>query len=317
MPGLTIDPELFASLGAFMSENPAEAREPGDLLAFRAATTEMYAAFTESLPMPPEVEHRVLTTESADEASVDLHWFSPSTPAAGATAAVVHAHGGGRVAGAVSMFAPFIAQFVASSGVPFLSVEYRLAPEFPGSKAGEDVFAGLMWLVGHAETLGVDPARIAVMGESAGGGLAASAAIMARSAGVRLARQILIYPQLDDRTVDPDPALAPVVGSMYSDNRAQWDGVLGDARGSADVPATIAAARLTDFAALAPAYLEVGSLDIFRDETTAYAQKLWKAGVDAELHVLPGLIHGWDHLPPFIGIHEGVYARRVAVLRAL
>ncbi|MGA3537681.1 alpha/beta hydrolase [Micromonosporaceae bacterium DT194] len=314
---LTIDPELFASLSTFMEDNPAEAREPGDLLAFRAATAEMYAAFTAPLDLPPEVEHRVFTTVSADGAPLDLHWFSLATSAAGKTAAVVHAHGGGRVAGDVSMFVPFIAQFVASSGVPFLSVEYRLAPEFPGSKSVEDVFAGLHWLLGQATSLGVDPARIAVMGESAGGGLAASVAIMARSAGVQLARQILIYPQLDDRTVDPDPELLPLVGSMYPDNRAQWDAVLGDARGSEEVPATIAAARLTDFTGLAPAYLEVGSLDVFRDETAAYAQKLWSAGVEAELHVLPGLVHGWDHLPPFISIHKGVYARRIAVLRAL
>lgn len=314
---MTIDPELLTSLGSFMSENPVAERQPGDIMAFRAATAQMYAAFTAPLDLPLGVEHHVFETQSADGASVALHWFHPTTPATRASAAVVHAHGGGRIAGDVSMFVPFIARFVAGSGVPFLSVEYRLAPEHPGSKSVEDVFAGLTWILSEAANLGIDPSRIAVMGESAGGGLAASTAIMARSAGIRLARQILIYPQLDDRTVCPDPELVSMVGSMYADNRAQWNAVLGDARGTEQVPATVAAARLADFTGLTPAYLEVGSLDIFRDETTVYARNLWAAGVEAELHVLPGLLHGWDHLPPFIGIHDNVYARRIEVLRAL
>lgn len=267
-----------------------------------------------------DVDQRTFTTRSSDGADIELWWFTPNGLAESATGsggpAVVHAHGGGMIAGEVALFAPYIAEHVAGSGVPFLSVEYRRAPEAGGSLPGDDVYAGLTWLVEHAAALHVDPARIAVMGESAGGGLVAAAAIHARAAGVPLAKQLLIYPMLD-RTVDPDPALAPVASWPYSNNRTAWDAVLGNDRGGAAVPATVAPARLGDHHDLAPAYLEVGELDIFREETLAYARALWAAGTSAELHVLPGMVHGWDHFAPRGSARARVLAQRFRALRAL
>ena len=111
-------------------------------------------------------------------------------------------HGGGMVAGSVDLNDRLVSKYVAATGVPFLSVDYRLAPEYPGPAPVGDGCAALAWLVGRADEFGVDPKRIATMGDSAGGGVAAGVAIAARDAGISLARQILIYPMLDDRTVE-------------------------------------------------------------------------------------------------------------------
>ena len=317
----TIDPEVAEAITALVGEDPAPPPAPGDWRAIRDSVAALYAVLTADMTLEG-VDQRVVTTTSADGAEVALHWFTPAGrtgPSAGAGAgpAVVHAHGGGMVAGEVALFAPYIAEHVAASGVPFLSVEYRRAPEAPGALPGEDVYAGLTWLVEHAAEVGVDPARVAVMGESAGAGLAAAAAIRARDAGLPVARQILVYPMLDDRTVDPDPVLAPVAAWPYSNNATAWEAVLGDARGTPGVAATVAPARLEDHRDLAPAYLEVGALDIFREETVAYARRLWAAGVSAELHVLPGLVHGWDHFAPRSQVHARVLTQRLRVLRSL
>jgi acetyl esterase/lipase len=305
MTAMPIDAELAAIVG----EGGAL---PGDWRGFREMVATMYPVLTAGLDVSG-VEREVFTTKSADGTPIALHWF---TPRGGrfSPAAAVHAFGGGRVAGSVELLAPFTAQYVARSGVPVLSVEYRLSPEVRGTTATEDVFAGLTWLIEQAGERGVDPARVALLGESAGGGLAASAAIMARDAGVPVARQILIYPQLDDRS-ELAPHLPRVSRELWELAGSAWELVRGDRDG--DVPATVVAARLEDHAGLAPAYLEVGSLDPLRDETVEYARRHWAAGVDAELHVLPGMIHGWDHYAPGHSRHAAVFGRRIDVLRGL
>lgn len=313
---MTMDPELSDALSALMGG--AEPAAPSTTWQeVRTAVAEMFPTLTEGLGRP-ELDERVFQATSADGADVALHWFSPQNPdRSRPTAAVVHAHGGGMIAGAVALFAPYVREYVARSGVPFLSVDYRLAPEAPDEGPGQDVFAALRWLHDHAAEVGVDPERIALLGESAGGGLAATTAIRARDAGVPVARQILIYPMLDDRTVTPDPYTAPFVTWSASDNRIGWDALLGDRRGTGSVPAVVAPARLDDFSGLAPAYLEVGSLDLFRDETVRYASSLWAAGVDAELQVLPGLPHGWDQFAPTSRVRAATFDHRVRILRSL
>jgi acetyl esterase/lipase len=199
-----------------------------------------------------------------------------------------------------------------------LAVDYRVAPEYPGSIPVEDCYAGLRWLAGNAERLGVDPARIAVMGDSGGGGIAAGLAVLARDRGeVTLAQQILIYPMLDDRTVTPDPGLEPTMMWSYDDNLTAWEAVLGSERGSDGVSPYVAAARVDDAAGLAPAYLEVGELDIFRDECLAYAQKLLRAGVSTEFHLHRGVPHGHDIWGAALDVTQRSRADRLRALRSL
>jgi acetyl esterase/lipase len=315
---LSLDPELSAILSASAGDTTPPPLVAGDWSTWRETVAATYPVLTAGLERP-EVEHRVFPALTSDGARIDLHWFTPLKTAAtpSATAAVVHAHGGALVAGEVAHFAPFLEQYVAASGVPFLSVEYRLAPEATGTTLTDDVYTGLLWLREHAVELGVDPNRIAVMGESAGATLAATTAIKARDDGTGVARQILIYPMLDNADVDLDPQLQEFSADLHTLKRTGWMSLLGDDAHSDQVSATIVPARLDDHTGLPPTYLEAGELDAFRDETVAYAQRLWAAGVSTELHILPGLTHGWDHFAPSISIHATVQARRLAVLRSL
>jgi acetyl esterase/lipase len=199
-----------------------------------------------------------------------------------------------------------------------LSVEYRRAPEHPYPTPVEDAYAALRWLHDHAAELGVDPDRIGVMGDSAGGGMAAALTILARErGGPRIARQILLMPMLDDRTTTPDPLIEPFLIWSYDDSLTAWPALLGDAAGSDAVPATAAPARLLDAAGLPPAYIEVGQLDVFRDEDLAYATKLSRAGVDVEFHLRPGVPHEFDSIAPDSDVARRAIADRVRALRSL
>ena len=167
----------------------------------------------------------------------------------------------------------------------------------------EDCFAGLTWLHDHAAELHVNPARIAVMGDSGGGGVAAATALLARDRNLHppLAKQILIYPMLDDRNIKPDESLLPFMVWSYDDNVTAWSAVTDKSvdemhAGGVDdkVSPYTAPARLTDAANLPPTYIDVGQLDIFRDEDIEYARKLALAGVSTDLHVRSGCPHGWE-----------------------
>lgn len=255
---------------------------------------------------------------SHDGADVLVRWYTPpGHDDAGAGPGVVYLHGGGMIAGSVHLYDRLAAAYVADSGVPMLSVDYRRAPEHPHPTPVEDSFTGLSWLSAHGRGLGVEPALIAVMGDSAGGGLAASTALLARQRSLPLARQILIYPMLDDRTTNPDPAMVPFAGWTYENNRTGWYALLGDAIGTEDVPPTAAPARAADLSNLPSAYIEVGELDIFRDECIEYARRLAADGTSAELHVHPGCPHGFDRVGPTMDVVTRSRADRIRVLRSL
>jgi len=196
-------------------------------------------------------------------------------------------------------------------------VDYRLAPEAKGTTLANDVFLGVTWLVDHAAELGVDPNRIAVMGDSGGGGPVAGAAIIARDQNLILAKQILIYPMLDDRNVIADPLLEPFAAWSYDNNYTAWRALLDEQLGTEQVSPVAAPARLKDFTGLAPAYIEVGELDIFRDEDIAYAQQLNKAGIPVELHVHPGALHGYDRIAPNSKLTERAMSDRLRVIQSI
>ena len=212
----------------------------------------------------------------------------------GALPGVLHFHGGGFVLGLPEMMDATNRRLASELGCMIFSVDYRLAPEtrFPGPL--EDGYAVLLWLHTNAGQLGVDAARVGVKGESAGGGLAASLALLARDrSGPPLLFQHLIFPMLDDRTcTEPDPN--PFTGEFAwtaEQNRFGWTSLLNEEPGSPSVSAYAAVARADDLIDLPPAFIGVGSLDLFLEEDLAYARNLSRAGVPVELHVYPGAFH--------------------------
>jgi triacylglycerol lipase len=219
--------------------------------------------------------------------------------AQGALGCILHIHGGGYVLGDAESIAAFHKPLALDLNCAIVSVDYRLAPETRAPGAVEDCYAALAWLHGHREIAGVDPARIGVMGESAGGGLAAALALLARDRGEHvLAFQHLIYPMLDDRTcadnaVDPHPLAGEFIWNA-ANNRFGWGALIGRAAGSADVSPYAAPARATSLAGLPPAFISTGALDLFVEEDMEYARRLIRGGVPAELHVYPGAFHGFD-----------------------
>lgn len=211
--------------------------------------------------------------------------------------AILHMHGGGYFMGAAAQNVRDLQDLCSELGCAAVSVDYRLSPETTYVGSIEDNYAGLKWLHANAASIGADPARIAVMGESAGGGHAALLAIAARDRGeVPVIFQHLLYPMLDDRTGSTRQA-APHVGRLVwtpASNRFGWETFLGRAPGGRSIPAAAVPARVRDLKGLPPAFIGVGSIDLFHDEDVDYAQRLNAAGVSTELIVVPGAFHGFD-----------------------
>jgi acetyl esterase/lipase len=215
--------------------------------------------------------------------------------------AVVHIHGGGFIVGRVGDMTAFCQRLAAELDCVVVNVDYRLCPETPFPGPVEDNYAALHWLSDNAETLGVDRNRIAVMGESAGGGLAAMLAIAARDRGeIPVCYQVLIYPMLDDRTGSTRrvPPHIGTIGWDESGNRFGWTSFLGVPAGSTRVPAGAVPARVDDLAGLPPAFIGVGSIDLFVDEDLEYANRLIDARVPTTVRVVSGAYHGFDFIAP-------------------
>lgn len=234
---------------------------------------------------------------------------------------ILYMHGGGFIRGhALQGLDTHIAMAKRLNCV-LVSVDYRLAPASPYPGAVNDCYAVLVWLYRNAVLLGLRRDRIALMGESAGGGLAAMLALAARDRGnIRPCFQALIYPMLDDRTGSKRPA-PPNRGTFVwteSDNRNGWSAHLGKKAGSASVPEGAVPARAKSLAGLPPAWIGVGALDLFLDEDVDYAQRLMAAGVPAELLVIPGAFHGFQRILPQASISKQFNAALEAALaRAL
>ena len=227
---------------------------------------------------------------------VEVRIYRPASPSPTALPAVLEIHGGGFVMGDLTMMDGFCDMVAADFPAVVVSVNYRLAPEDPFPAGVEDCYAALSWLADHAAELGVDPARIAVAGQSAGGGLAAATALLARDrGGPDLCFQLLDIPELDDRL--DTPSMHQFVDTPLSTAGFQirsWSWYLGSdyAPGSADVSPYAAPARCEDLRGLPPAFVAVMEFDPLRDEGIVYAMRLLEAGVSTELHAYPGTFHG-------------------------
>ncbi|ELP67790.1 alpha/beta hydrolase [Streptomyces turgidiscabies] len=230
---------------------------------------------------------------------------------------VYFTHPGGMVVGTNRLALPL--DLAEELGLVVVSVEYRLAPEYPHPAPVEDCYAGLSWMAGHAKEIGGDPDRIILAGGSAGGGLAAALALLARDrGGPRILGQLLMCPMLDDR--NDTPSAHQMAGRGVWDrtaNETGWHALLGEAHGTDDVSPYAAPARADDLSGLPPAFIDVGSAETFRDEDVTYASRIWQAGGSAELHVWPGGFHGFDGLVPQAALSADACAARVRWLRRL
>lgn len=218
-------------------------------------------------------------------------------------------HGGGFILGGAKLDNRTCGALARDLGLVVVSVEYRLAPEHPFPAALDDCYEAWQWFQLQAAELGVDPARIAVSGQSAGGGL--SAALVQRvhdAGGVQPAAQALFCPMLDDRTAirhELDGIEYPLWPNRS--NRAGWSWYLGQPAGALNLPPYAAAARRTDLAGLPPAWISTGDIELFYDEDCRYAERLQQAGVPCQLHVTTGAPHGFEVLVPNAPVAQAMF----------
>ncbi len=218
------------------------------------------------------------------------------TSAQDAIPALLWLHGGGYIMGSADAEDVMVKSIVSAVGCAVVAVDYRLAPETPYPGPVEDCYAALKWLSTHAKEVGIDSQRIAVGGSSAGGGLAAALALLARDRGeVSLIFQCLLAPMIDDRTAvlaNPHSYTGEFIWTKEA-NRFGWTSLLGQEPGGADISPYAAAARAEHLEGLPATFLYVGALDLFLEEDLEYARRLMRAGVPTELHVYPGAYHGF------------------------
>lgn len=286
-----VDPEILPMLDAMV---------PLDLAGQPLDVTRKAAEERFSMMPPPPLAPEVRVIEGPG-GPLEIYWYDP-TPGTTERPALLHIHGGGMIMGSASYMQAGPSATALALGIPVASVEYRLAPEYPFPAPHEDCLAALHWLAGNAAELGVDAARIGIIGESAGGGLAAAVALMARdTAGPKLAAQFLVYPMLDHRTGGPDCAWRnPVVGEFIwtgKSNEYGWAALRGAYALNDHRAGWFSPAHAEDLAGLPPCWIGTGSLDLFVDEDLDYARRLIAAGVPVELHVYPGGFHAFNALP--------------------
>ena len=251
----------------------------------------MRSAFPQ-VPLSDAVERTDRVVPGDPEVRVRVH---RAKDAAGALPCLYSMHGGGYVIGSYAMDDALFDRLCPKLDLVGVSVEYRLAPETPYPGPLEDCYRGLKWTYDHADELGIDRDRIGIGGVSAGGGLAAALALLARDRGeVPVAFQLLDCPMLDDRQVTPSSQQDGLPVWSRESNTFGWQSYLGELYGGDDIPYTAAPARAQDLSGLPPAFVSVGSVDGFLDEDVDYALRLNRAGVPTELHVYPGACHGYQ-----------------------
>ncbi|MGJ7908367.1 alpha/beta hydrolase [Actinopolyspora sp. H202] len=294
-PAPPFDPELREVLAGFGESLPSTLT-PEMIPALRANST----ISVEELLTGRSIEHTSRTVpgpEGAPDLTLSVFARPDHTPGG---PGFYHTHGGGMIVGDRFLGMGTVLDWVEELDAVAVSVEYRLAPEHPDPAPIEDCYAGLVWTAGHADELGFDPTRLVLAGASAGGGLAAGLALLCRDrGGPALAGQMLMYPMIDDRNETVSSQQIDGIGVWdRGSNETGWNALLGPRRGTDQVSSYAAPARAKDLSGLPPAFVDVGSAEVFRDEDVAYASRLWACGGVAELHVWPGGFHGFDGIAP-------------------
>jgi triacylglycerol lipase len=281
-----VDP-AYRSLVEAMAANAVDWSNPAKVRADRRA-------LMPPAPIPDTVawaDHDAPGPEGSPSVMVRLYRPAGAT---GTLPCVYWIHGGGYMGGTADGANETASDWALDLQCAVASVEYRLAPENPYPAPLEDCYAGLHWLIHNAGELKIDPGRVVIGGGSAGGGLCAGLALLARDRGeLSVSGQLLVYPMIDDRRSLPSSQWETWVWTKQS-NETGWKAYLGELFGGPGVPAYAAASRASDLAGLPPAYIAVGSLDLFLSEDIDYAHRLLQAGVPTELHIYAGGPHGFD-----------------------
>lgn len=320
---LQFDPEFLQAIQPYLDDFAA-AKKPAihdieaqrDRYALETALVNELAAEDSGVGV---VEHQIETV--GGQISVfEFRKDSKTNDTISPSAAIFHVHGGGMIMGRVKDNERRLKTLAVETGLPIFSVDYRVAPEHPHPIPVEDCYAGLAWLSKHSSRLNIDPKRIAILGESAGGGLAACTAILARDRQLNppLAKQVLIFPMLDDRNTQPNAELERFCSWTAVDNATGWTALLGhDVVGGKDVSPYAAAARVESVEGLPPLYLDVGGLDIFCHENVSYVARFVAANIEPEIHVYPGVPHGFEDIAPDIGVAKRAKANRLRALMSI
>lgn len=311
------DPELVAGLDAFVALVEG--------IPLRAETIHANRAHFATIipPIAVQAEGRAVRWEDrvipGPDGAPDLEItiVRPTAPATAPAPAVLSIHGGGMVLGTRFFGTTELIDLAERHGTVGVAVEYRLAPEHPGPAQAEDCYAALCWMAAHADDLGIDPDRIIASGQSAGGGLSAAVALLARDRnGPRLAGQLLGCPMLDDRNETTSSRQYDGFGAWdRNNNDTAWDAIAGADRFTDRVSPYTAPARAKDVSCLAPAFIEVGAAETFRDEAVDYALRIWATGGQAELHVWAGGYHGFSGFSPDAEVSQAAVAARESWLR--
>jgi acetyl esterase/lipase len=306
-----IDPESLDGLTAFLEFLPGGFGAIADLEDRRAALQAVMTA--EPLPENPnvQIENRIIVGP-VDNPELGVRIYRPSDSGSDHPA-IVMIHGGGMIMGSAEGEDVTATALCESIGAVVVSVDYRLAPENPHPAPVEDCYAAWTWVTSHTDELGIDSARIALYGESAGGGLALGTALMVRDrGGVTPTLVAAIYPMLDDSNSTPSSHEVIDVGVWDRAVHIEaWNLYLG----GSDVDHYAAPARATDLSGLAPTYMDVGTVDLLRDETVQFAQRLLAAGVPCELHVWPGAYHGSEFFAAEAPLSQRIVYERLSALR--
>ncbi|MBL7255974.1 alpha/beta hydrolase [Paractinoplanes lichenicola] len=306
-----IDPELRPILDALLEAMPGGFNAVPDIVQRRAAVDAMNSGV--ELPDNPNVAKEDRTIPGPDgEPDLTVRIYRPVN-AEGTVPGIFYIHGGGMIMGSVQGEDATATLLCDQIGAVVVSVEYRLSPEHPHPAPVEDCYAGLVWMAKNAGELGFDPDRLAIYGASAGGGLTIATALIARDrGGPALTFMMPIYPMIDDTNTSASSEEIADIGVWdRAGNIEAWGWYLGGK--PADQYA--APTRAQDLTGLPPAFIDVGTVDLFRDEDIAFAQRLMAAGVPTELHVHPGSYHAGENLAPDSALARRIWAGRLDALR--
>ena len=306
-----IDPESRVPLDALLEVMPGGLNAIPDIVQRRAAVTSLLAAI--EVAPNPRVASEDRTVPGPDGApDLKVRIYRP-VESAGQLPGIYFIHGGGMILGDIEGEDAAATKLCDEVGAVVVSVEYRLAPEHPHPAPVEDCYAGLTWTAKNAAELGIDADRLAIFGASAGGGLTLATALVARDRGGPQVRFLMpIYPMIDDRNETPSSHEITDIGIWdRAGNLEAWAWYLG----GKEADEYAAPSRAEDVSGLPPTFIDVGTVDLFRDEDIAFAQRLMQAGVPTELHVYPGSYHASETFAPDAALSQRIWAGRVEALR--